>query len=185
MPINQESDNLPVPHDLEKASWAEDLDLIDENDRNQRLPTVYNEGYQVARSVDLFGKATRVIGWCLGLVLLGLTDVAGDQLRQLPAFSSWITANLHLNPIELVHFVGVILAIVTIIIFVVLGTIVSALGQMAKSVTDTAVNTSPFFSDTQKLRLIVPDTLLGGWWKVIQLLVLRLTRKVRAMRHPK
>lgn len=159
-----------------------DLELIEETYRKERLPNRlmkrYRHAYRFSGWTNGFGRVTCLIGWCLGFAVVYLTGEAEKQLTQLPAITSWIRDTFHLNPINLLDVTGFSVAIVIVVIFVVLGTMISAVGQMAKSVIDTAVNTSPFVSTEEKLSLILPDTAASEWWKIIKLLKFKMTGRL-------
>jgi hypothetical protein len=55
---------------------------------------------------------------------------------------------------KLVLGIALALAVITLFLFWLLGTFVSAVGQILKAILDTAVNTSPFFSAEEKQNII-------------------------------
>jgi hypothetical protein len=100
----------------------------------------YADAYRVARATVLIGTLIKVVG-----VLLGLTVGAG-----LFALFAWQGRQFGGNTAPLGFFVGLLTGVATFAFFFVLGTVVSAQGQLIKATLDGAVNSSPFLTNEQR-----------------------------------
>jgi len=101
----------------------------------------YKDAYLVAGAVGGVGTAIKAVGIILG-VLLVLGGALADSIATIPAL---------------------LLAIVVGVFFFVLGTLISAQGQVLKAGLDTAVNTSPFLTNDQRaLSMSLPVAYSSG-----------------------
>lgn len=101
------------------------------------VPDRYRDGYSNVQLIGRLGSIVKVAGVILALVLLLLSFIGRVD-------GSW----------KMLAIGGPILGIVVGGLLLILGVIVSAIGQILQAVLDTAVNTSPFMSDEQKIRVM-------------------------------
>jgi hypothetical protein len=100
----------------------------------------YADAYRVARTIVIIGTLIKVLGFLLGLVLSG----------GLIALGWWQSRQLGGNILSLGVLVGLFTGLAVFAFFFVLGTVVSAQGQLIKATLDNAVNSSPFLTNDQR-----------------------------------
>lgn len=92
----------------------------------------YLDAYRVAGTINWFGQATKVVGVVLAIAIFA----AFDESK-----------------------LGVMIALIVVAVCFSIGVMVSAQGQLLRSTLDTAVNSSPFLSDSQKaFTMSLPST---------------------------
>lgn len=123
----------------------------------QKLSRRYRSSYWVAKLINGLGLLCRLIGFVVAATL-SYGGFAGARYHdQYKPAVIWVRDNMNLsiqNQRGIV--VGCALVAAALILFLcwLVGTFVSAVGQMLKAVLDTAVNTSPFLSPEEKQNVI-------------------------------
>ena len=100
------------------------------------LAVRYRDAYIVAGTIIVFGTAVKIVGWVLGVVIFLVSLGATDDL-------GWRA------PVG-----GLILGAVTGVMIHMRGILVSAQSQILRAILDTAVNTSPFLGDEQRIGIL-------------------------------
>jgi hypothetical protein len=108
-----------------------------ESTEAEALKTRYSDGYLLARVTVGFGTTIKIAGWFLGgliaLVLLTVLGSIGGGGFGL---------------------IGILLGAAVVFFFYICGVLVSAQGQVLKAALDTAVNGSPFLTNTEKAEIM-------------------------------
>lgn len=105
----------------------------------------YRDAYHVARATTAIGGTVKVIGIVLAsLVVLVCIASALSQINERGGMLVLIAA----------VFMGLIVSLIFGIPVYVMGILVSAHGQVLKATLDSAVHTSPFLTDDQKLKVM-------------------------------
>jgi hypothetical protein len=102
----------------------------------------YSDGYRTARFMRGLGLALKIIGAVLGALIAILLLVGGANIE-----SSYAYRGL---PGGLIQITGLIYGIVVWFALFVIGSRVSAEGQILMAVLDSAVHTSPFITHEQR-----------------------------------
>ena len=107
---------------------------------SEKLKRRYKDAYNVSSSTILVGTILKGLGILVGIGLSILVIYASDQsARQFgPSFA----------------FPGVIFALINGLIIYIMGILISAQGQMLMAVLDTAVNTSPYLTQTDQEEIV-------------------------------
>jgi ribosomal protein L37E len=100
------------------------------------LVAKYRDAYIVAGTIVVFGTAVKVIGLVLGVIAVVVSLGAADDL-------GWFA------PVG-----GLVLGALVGTIFYILGVFISAQGQILRATLDTAVNTSPFLGNEQRIGIL-------------------------------
>jgi hypothetical protein len=93
----------------------------------------YKDAYLTAGAISGIGGVIKALGIIFGLILILIGFIAGSELGIIVVLSSLVSGVLG----------GTILYVI--------GVLVSAQGQILKATLDTAVHTSPFLNDDQRL----------------------------------
>lgn len=113
----------------------------------------YQDGYRVAKTIDTFGTILKILGVVLGggMIFLGLISggIAQSSIKQ----NSFGMNDGGVAMLFILIYFGVIGAII-IIVFWILGVIISAQGQMLKANFDCAVNSSPFLENSDRAKIM-------------------------------
>lgn len=107
---------------------------------SKRLQNRYLHVYSISKSTTRFGGIIQGIGALLGIMIVGLCFLA-------------IRVTGAIGVIGLI--IGVPVAIINGLFFYLLGTLVSGQGQILKTQTDNAVNTSPLLTVEEKAEIFL------------------------------
>jgi hypothetical protein len=132
----------------------------------EKITERYRDGYRASKWVNGFGEFIALIGFCLGGGIYLLSVLAEKMLASFPAVTSFLKDSFQLSVSDqrsILLVVGVVVGVAVFFVFAAIGTMVSAVGQIAKAVIDTAVNTSPFLSTEQKA-----DVMTATWWTILK-----------------
>ena len=103
------------------------------------------------------GALSQVLGMIGGALVVVGGIMAANQLRIEPATARWLRENVGFS-VEAVQAaiaaLGVMLGAAAFGTLWIAGMLVSAAGQILKAVLDTAVYASPFYSDSDRLKII-------------------------------
>ena len=110
---------------------------------NANSPIVhrYREGYRTGKIAMSFGVFIKMIGWILGFLSLACGIILAFLADSNDAASACVIY-------------GVILGAVQVVVFMFFSMLLSAIGQLLCSSIDTAIYTSPFLDEQQKLQAI-------------------------------
>ena len=123
----------------------------------QKLSRRYRSGYRVGGLINGLGLISKAIGLLLGFALCYLGFEAAKLIEQNVRLAQWVSDHFQVSAPDqqaLVLGGAVALAIVLLFLFWLVGTFVSAVGQILKAILDTAVNTSPFLSSHEKQHIV-------------------------------
>lgn len=102
----------------------------------------YADAYVVARTINAFGQTVKIGGLIVGGIILFGSLIIGSRGAVGALFG----------------FTGFIVAVLVAAVFFLLGTLMSAQGQILMATLDTAVNTSPVLTDSERAGLISVST---------------------------
>jgi hypothetical protein len=107
--------------------------------------------------INGLGLICKTMGLIMGAALLYLGVMGAKHIEEVAPVVLWVRDNLNLSIRDqqgIVASAGLIFGGTLLLLLWVLGTFVSALGQILKAILDTAVNTSPFLTSEEKQNLI-------------------------------
>jgi len=96
----------------------------------------YTDAYRVARAIMTFGTTVKVIGAVVAAIIAVAGLASSDQLGSRGLIG------------------GLLLGAMVGLVFWIAGVFVTAQGQLLRASLDTAVNTSPLFSNTEKAKVM-------------------------------
>ena len=123
----------------------------------RKLARRYRSAYRAAMLINGLGMICQVIGLILGAALLCVGVVGAQHIDGSALAVVWVRDTLGVSirdQQQIVAYTGLILGAILLVLFWLVGTFVSAIGQMLKAILDTAVNTSPFLTTEEKQNLI-------------------------------
>ena len=123
----------------------------------RKLARRYRSAYRAAMLINGLGMICQVIGLILGAALLCVGVVGAQHIDGSALAVVWVRDTLGVSirdQQQIVVYTGLILGAILLVLFWLVGTFVSAIGQMLKAILDTAVNTSPFLTTEEKQNLI-------------------------------
>jgi len=107
--------------------------------------------------INGLGLICKTMGLIMGAALLYVGVMGAQHIDGLSPAVLWVRDNLNLSIRDqqgIVVSAGLVFGAALLLLFWVVGTFVSALGQILKAILDTAVNTSPFLTTEEKQNLI-------------------------------
>jgi hypothetical protein len=104
----------------------------------QSVITRYSDAYLVGRTIDGFGDTIKGLGIVFGIIIAIGAFVVGSQGGMAVLFA----------------FGGLVAAVSLAVVLYLLGTMVSAQGQILKAGLDAAVNTSTFLNNADRARIM-------------------------------
>jgi hypothetical protein len=107
--------------------------------------------------INGLGITSKLIGFLLFASLTYLGYQVARAIEQFPPATQWVKDNMQLTLADqqgILLLTGVGFGFISMFLFWLAGTIVSAVGQILKAILDTAVNTSPFLTPEEKQRII-------------------------------
>jgi hypothetical protein len=145
-PIPLQTENIQkeiVTQIIEKPSNVQSNNSMVINSLTSR----YQDGYRLANTINGFGTLLKVVGGVLGGGIISIGFIIGVIASDKMGREGGIAF------IGILLLYGIIGAIVGLI-FWVLGVIISAQGQMLKANFDSAVNSSPFLANEDRIKIM-------------------------------
>jgi hypothetical protein len=105
----------------------------------------YKDAFLVARSIVSIGKIVRIAGIVIG----GIAAIVVCGLMSKP-----VAPGAQADSVAARFALGVLVGIGVAVPLFVLGTLISAQGQILKATLDTAVNSSPFLKDEERAQIM-------------------------------
>ena len=102
---------------------------------NKNMLIRYQDGYRVAKVIQGFGEACKVLGIVIGV----LVTIVGLIASSISGF---------------VLVIGLVLGAIVGFVGWAIGVLISAQGQLLQATLDTAVNSSPFLSNNQRAKIM-------------------------------
>jgi len=122
-----------------------------------RLLRRYRNAYRIGKFINGVGLLAQVLGFVAAILLVIGGGVLANKVDPADPVVQWVieTFKWRVQDVQAAIFsIGVAMALVTLPVLWVAGVIVSGVGQMLKAVLDTAVYTSPFLNEEEKLNVI-------------------------------
>jgi hypothetical protein len=129
----------------------------------EKLLKRYRDGYLASNWIGRIGTAVKTIGAILAVLVWFITVIVGKKIMANQTVELWLRDGLQLSAgkqDDILFYTSLVLALVIYGVLALMGTLISAMGQVVRAVLDTAVNTSPFLSTEEK-----GDVMQTSWWK--------------------
>jgi len=122
-----------------------------------RLLRRYRNAYRIGKFINGVGLLAQLLGFVAAILLVIAGGMIASKIDPADPVVQWTveTFKWRVQDVQAAIFsIGVAMALVTLPVLWVAGVLVSGVGQMLKAVLDTAVHTSPFLNEEEKLKVI-------------------------------